>query len=765
MKLPIIMSVVAIAVSGTVAAHNRPFIKKNDPARVNTLIDPAKDRNKVRKAANLPAGTVLYEDFEEWDGITEDWQPEGWTYDHKKVEVGHQLWKVYPYDSYDPIEYPSNTYIFMSFTEPIDEWLISPSFEIAEGMVFQADIHNAGSYYFDIVSDMFTSVIQSIEKANDFKVLISTDDGATWTELHSEADTMLGQGYTKAYEYWDCNGWHTVTVPLDEYYGKTAKIAFQIVGNPVGMNTDNPSSNASGVDNIMVGYPSLDVKYGRPDSALYMGITHPDTYLPGTFMVVPVNSPVTYPNLSADINGVSFEWSYEDTDGKGTSNSAEGLTLTYRTDPTSEETLRNNIYDMPVLKGSKELFSTTSFQLPGFVQAGGKGEYGAIITDDDGNVTATYFDFGLANADPFLEGTRTYAAIETPYFGYNNENDRYWTIYKFNEKRFDYDPNDTQNWMHLERIGNLYYTSEAPIVIDGIRLPAFGLGPGMNGTFGKNVQLKAEIYLLDKDMNIPATPAYTAICGQKDIQMYDRYATNYILTCNFKFPEPVVLSSADCPAYMVAVTGFRDPDNIEYFSPEMSSFDNPNGLNLGWYQTRTCWGGVELPLSWETVYSHTSQGDHTRGEAELEGERRITFFIQMDGAYPWLEAETDEIKEVFYDTDLNIPLNSYFDASRLSVEGCPAWLNATVSGRYGNTKLTLRANAETKEGAEIEVKGPGVSKKFKVGNSISGIEAIGDDTAEGPAEYFNLQGLKVEHPQPGQLLIKRQGNKSVKVII
>jgi len=34
---------------------------------------------------------------------------------------------------------------------------------------------------------------------------------------------------------------------------------------------------------------------------------------------------------------------------------------------------------------------------------------------------------------------------------------------------------------------------------------------------------------------------------------------------------------------------------------------------------------------------------------------------------------------------------------------------------------------------------------------------------EGEAEYYNMQGLRVAQPEAGQLYIKRQGGKAVKV--
>lgn len=46
-------------------------------------------------------------------------------------------------------------------------------------------------------------------------------------------------------------------------------------------------------------------------------------------------------------------------------------------------------------------------------------------------------------------------------------------------------------------------------------------------------------------------------------------------------------------------------------------------------------------------------------------------------------------------------------------------------------------------------------------DAVEGIIAEGDDVS---TEYFNLQGIKVAHPEAGQLLIKRRGSKSEKVI-
>lgn len=48
-------------------------------------------------------------------------------------------------------------------------------------------------------------------------------------------------------------------------------------------------------------------------------------------------------------------------------------------------------------------------------------------------------------------------------------------------------------------------------------------------------------------------------------------------------------------------------------------------------------------------------------------------------------------------------------------------------------------------------------------NVMSGIDGItADDNA--PAEYFNLQGIRVDSPRTGNIYIRRQGSKAAKVI-
>ena len=49
--------------------------------------------------------------------------------------------------------------------------------------------------------------------------------------------------------------------------------------------------------------------------------------------------------------------------------------------------------------------------------------------------------------------------------------------------------------------------------------------------------------------------------------------------------------------------------------------------------------------------------------------------------------------------------------------------------------------------------------------STSSIDSVVTEEADAPAEYFNLLGVKVASPKKGNIYIKRQGNKTTKVVM
>ncbi len=54
---------------------------------------------------------------------------------------------------------------------------------------------------------------------------------------------------------------------------------------------------------------------------------------------------------------------------------------------------------------------------------------------------------------------------------------------------------------------------------------------------------------------------------------------------------------------------------------------------------------------------------------------------------------------------------------------------------------------------------------FQLSEEAGVEDIIADGDANAPVEYFNLQGIPVAKPEPGQLLIRRQGSKTSKIFI
>lgn len=718
---------IAIGTPAKAELSKRAMKTPKTAPRLNNILNP--EMRKNRRNLTNKEGFILFEDFEAWDSSDANWLPEGWTVDHKNSPASNRGWKMtQPYWDPDYIDSKCVTYeLFIAEDgEPcpsVDEWIITPEFPVAEGMELTYETMTSPYYYdWSYMDDSYR--LSEYVILNDLKVNVSDDGGKTWTELFSHAQDLIEETNGNFFAMFNYN-MRPFTLSLDNYAGKNVKIGFQIVGTEF---------NTSFIDNVSVGLPPTQTSYTRQVSNLYFGLTDMDNYVPASLMIGPVYSPVTYTNTTKTKNA-EFLWTYEAVPGETSTSTDKNLTVTYKTDYTDAFSTRNNLYPFPVLEGSSAATSPDEFTYQGFYQAGGRGEYEIHYVDTD---EYEVLQLGMTVADPRTEGTATWADIAVPYFGYNNQSDRFWSEYTFGE---DYVPGGN-NWHHLEKIADFFYTPGVPIVIEGIRLNAFG-------KIKRTANFTADIYLLSAGYVIPDEPAYTATCTGNDITIIDRNSTNDFISLNFKFDQPVVISKAEAPYFLVAIGGFRDEKNVEYFSPEMSAVSNPNNLGLGWIGSQMCWEGSMLPFSWSAVANYT-------------GDEFVSFYIMLDGIFPWLEAETEQIDIVAGET-ATLELDSYYDGSNLKFEGMPTWLFASAEGRYDKTVVTFKTlNWYAEQSADITITAPGVSKKVHISCDVSGINDINADN-DGPVRYFNLQGVEIDNPGTG-IYIRVKGNKTEKVI-
>ena len=51
-----------------------------------------------------------------------------------------------------------------------------------------------------------------------------------------------------------------------------------------------------------------------------------------------------------------------------------------------------------------------------------------------------------------------------------------------------------------------------------------------------------------------------------------------------------------------------------------------------------------------------------------------------------------------------------------------------------------------------------------IGFDLSGVDGVVADGIDETAEYFNLQGMPVDNPSKGQIVLRRIGNKTEKIV-
>lgn len=697
------------------------LIKTLDVAARPQRINPAIAKAPAKAASEA---TPLSEDFEGWDGQDPSWLPQGWSTPSKGDSEGSEKWGVTPPSSYGGMlgGVTGNNLGINYSSDFLDELIVLPALTLGEDMSLSFDIFDDGLWHFSMDNIDWDTMefIGDPELIFDQKVLVSTDGGQTWTVLKSLADEFadmpledLLNGMT--------NSMRRVSVSLADYAGQTVTLAIEYVG------TD---ANMSAVDNVVIGKPALNVSYSNPFGTLYFGMSPESYVLNYSILTGPVFSPWTFYNTTYNYEG-TYSWDYSDANSDwAVCDDPDELSVTYATDHSQAFTSRNNIYHMPVLKGSAPGFSEGSFSHAQYLQAGGKGEFEVTNSQTGEGVIV---DFGLSCIDANMEGMATYTDALAPVFGYSPDVDTYWSDYTFQGDQ------DENNYAHLTHYMDYFFTGEAPMVINGVWTQALG-------KVKPTAVFTADIVPLTDEGTL-AEPIATATCTGSAISVMETGDNLDWITLNFQFDEPVVMSSAVCDTYVVRISGFRDEENVEYFSPLLSETDNLDGYALGWVMKDMCYEG-DLRTSLSPVYNYTGS---------LQ-----SFYIMLDAEFPWLKGEDKASMEA--GTTLSHPLDSYHHGDKLTVEGAPSWLTVTPAGRYGNATLEIAAAPEAEGKANLKILGPGVSHDLELEVKTASIKTI--EAAEATSlTLYNLQGVRVLNPASGLYLSRDEKGRTRKVIV
>lgn len=698
--------------------HNLKSISKTGD---DTMINPILKRTSQKTAGN---GIVLSEEFEDWDGKDTLWLPEKFSRLSLSGREDVKSWYMISEDNVGGLDGLTGNMLLLE-NQPgiIDEWIVFPEVTLGNDMLLSFSTLNEGIWYFSLENIDWDSMQYIGDKIPiyDQKVMISEDGGENWEEVKSLIEDFAD------YDLEDLNNMysrsvHTIQIPLSDYNGKTVKLAYRCVGINQG---------ATFLDNIKIGYPEMEVNYSNPLGTLFFGMSPESNTLSYSVLAGPVYKPWTFYNNSY-AEGATYSWEYFNSDSEWAySDEQDALEVTYHTDYTDDFTTRNNWYYTPILTGTAPGYSDGTYTRGLILQAGGKGEF--VIAEQNGD--KRLLNLGLGVIDPTTEGYTEYTDNQIPLFGYNADVEKYWNDYTFG------DESDENNYVHYNGFLNLFYNHDTPIVIKGLHVPTFA-------NLSDGAVMKAEIVMLS-DEGVPSEEACaTAYCEYKDMTIYPlSYTKSYdYVSLNFKFDEPVVMSSDVCMAYVVRISGFSDPDHVEYFNPIMSETDNPDGYAHGWIEKTIVFDGNEPRLSFTPVAYY------------FDEERYVSFYIMLEAEYPWLEGpesvniEADGIGEV--------TLDSSVPGEELLFENLPDWLSAKAEGKYGDTKITFQATPSVKSTATVTVTAPGVSHDIIVnadGGSVSGIGA-----ESGHTDIYNISGTRVSGMNSAGIYIVKDSAGNVK---
>ncbi|MDE6831663.1 MAG: choice-of-anchor J domain-containing protein, partial [Muribaculaceae bacterium] len=636
-----------------------------------------------------------------------------------------------------------------------DEWLITPTIEVEDGMNLSYYLFYQPFYLFSVDNVDWDTMEYEGDKVQvcNFQAYIRLEGHEEWTLLQDIADKykdataleLLTEAHTELEKQ---------TINIEEYAGKKVQFAFRY--------TTTDDGDSMFLDAVRVGVPTLEnVSYELPFSTFYWGMDENFTGMSVDVAQVPVFQPITFMNMSDD--DATFTWHYTDpqTGLEATSDDQYELELTYEPDYSSADRIENNLYTAPTLSATAPGKASAEYKLDIFIKAGGK----SSLTEDGASYDLSIFPFAL-NKSPLGKITvfdDEIGDMAIPVFGHNANTNQYWLNYTANG---DDDPNLADCYNHLEGIANLYMPElGSTLVVNGIKV--FGYGH-----LAADAEVKFTIYalkgLFDEDGDFMGVsnayedlkPIATATAKGSDVIYYMSEDDQKDDLCiPFTFDAPAVLTTTEeYPAFFFMLEGFNS-DKVEYFAP-YQTVGNDETFSLSYMLSHV---DFEVATGRPAYYNikpivYKEYGDYV--------DPISTFAFGLDAVFPWLTTETNEITLTAENASAEVALGSYYDGSELTVTA-PAGIEATVAGRYDKCVLTVTrtGNFDKEIEGTVTVSGPGVEVEIEVfADQTSGIDEITNGSAEATDSY-DIFGRRVENPCTGVYIVKyNEGTVSKKVI-
>ncbi len=433
-------------------------------------------QSRVAKAyTDDTEGAALYEGFESYDGESLGWVPDGWSQvsktdpAHTVVEDGTSLiWEGIIGDTYTPansgdaaerIQVSVMDYDTFEPAEAQDEWLITPATKVSSGDYLCFELNYSPSF---TLLDMNT--FEFTAENNILEVQVSTDDGATWTKIW---DVLPHAKTFTEDELWDdamsfIRSYYPMAISLEDYAGKTVKIAFRYVG------IDGESMI---LDDVFVGAPSPEAAVTAPSSVFQIGYSKDGYRLTDTagnwlnYGLAPYKTSLVWNNATELYENAI--WTYPDPN-------PDAGDVTADTDDLVAPAYGYGSYAAPTLKVTLGKETSAAVSAYDYVRYGGA----VYIVDDEGVVTnfdPVFYD------TPRQESGDAEIAYSNDVFGAGEGHDAEWSEMM----------EDTYKCLGLEYV---VPKPEAPFVVSSAWV---GILPGSKFTDAS--KLTATIYKLDEE--------------------------------------------------------------------------------------------------------------------------------------------------------------------------------------------------------------------------------------------------------------------------
>lgn len=633
-----------------------------------------------------PIAPIFVESFEDWDGVTTDWLPEGWdevskadpphdTYHTNGLnltwEVCGQRWADEPQDGvcYARIEnfFYSNGGVIVNGQQ--DEWLISPEVSIpdnGEALYFTLGYHPGW-----VLCDGKTLDFASI--TNVMEVHVSRDGGETWDMLWDCLPAARSLSRNELIEDLSSSAcvWLPVRIGLHDYAGENIRFAFRYVGKGgASMNIDDvqirrpqPGEEYPEYSDTTVDPSTFYAHYGIPEGCFYYG-DNDDLYLLPGGVIMPAHTELTYANDSNVPADARWEWTYTDPEAYNLSYSK----FSYKTSQDKDLTFRTGSFNFSTLPQLKATFSLptaerdTTVVFSRIIEESGRPSYWQV----GGAPGEDYFGY---DAQQHPRNNYGFSAYDqnlgvAAYFG-----DMAFTSYMFGT-------GELADEAGITGFASIFHQPAAPYQISN------GLRVAMLYDVEDHARIRVSLRRASKVTSTTWTLgeeiAHASATGAQLRAVGKNFAESTMQWSRFLFPklydadEQEVTPLIDEPIAVV-IEGW-DQDGVNQFAVMTNTTD-------AFTETCALWTGGALGNTARAYYEH------------------YALAVTLNAHFPYLYTETPDVDVPAAGGSRSLSIDQYRYLMPYDIEGLPEWLKAEnvkdASARRFNNTLTLTAEANT----------------------------------------------------------------------